>query len=191
MIKDFSPDVKKFILTYNLIEQLINLSKEECNKIYDLIEVEIAKQSWFSTTEFRTNTGWQWIQVWKKHWDPNLTQNCPFIHFEYGWSWSDKWAQISLDIESLRIVSRESIQSVTDHLNESLQNNKLEFLKKNKGWLLKPTLEEGRMLILNRRRIDRDEDFSAEWLLNTGIDLFNQLSEITPYIDDMVAKLFK
>jgi len=179
---------KKFLLTYTSIEQLTRLAQDELCKVNSLLEVEIARQDWFSPTDFDTATSWKWLQVWKKHWEPRVTQSCPWIHFEYTLSWSERWTQISLDLESRGIVSRESIQNVAEHLIQSLSKANPKLFK-GKGWLFRPTLEENRMVLLNRQIID-DAKFSAEWIFNTGKNLFGQISEIIPYIDNTVKDLF-
>jgi hypothetical protein len=188
MIDDLSPDVKKFLLTYASIDQLTRLAKDELNRINESLEVELAKQPWFSSTEFQTATSWQWVQVWNKRWQPSVTQNCPWIHFEYTFSWSHKWAQISVDLESQKIASWDSIQSVAEHLRQSLSKDGPEFLK-GQGWLLRPALEGRRMVLLKRQTID-DAKFSAEWIFNTGTTLFEQLSELIPYVDSTIKELF-
>jgi len=188
MIEDLSPDVKKFLLTYTSINQLISLARSELTRINGHLESELAKQSWFSSTEFQTNVGWQWVQVWKRHWQPSITQNCPWIHFEYTLSWANQWVQASVDLESQRTASRDAIQNVAGHLIRLLSEEKPKLLK-GQGWLIKSTLEEGRMILVNRCTID-DGKFSAEWIFNTGKGLFDQLSEVIPYVDRTVEELF-
>lgn len=188
MIEDLSPDVKKFLLTYTSIDQLTGLARGELKRINGLLEAELAKQSWFSSIEFQTNVGWQWVQLWKKHWQPSSTHNCPWIHFEYTLSWPNKWVQASVDIESQRIASRDAIQSVADQLRQLLSEKKPKLIK-GKGWMIRPTLEESRMILVNRYTID-DDKFSAEWIFNTGKVLFDQLSEVIPYVDSTVKELF-
>ena len=187
MIQDLSTDVKKFLLTYTSIDQLIVLAQSELKRINGLLEAELAKQSWFSSTEFQTNISWKWVQVWKKQWQPNITQNCPWIHFEYTLSWPNQWVQASLDIESQRIASREAIQSVVGQLSRLLLEEKPKLLK-GQGWMIRPTLEENRMILVKRCKID--DKFSAEWIFNTGKGLFDQLSEVIPYVDRTVNELF-
>jgi len=188
MIADLPEDVKKFLLTYDSIDQLTRLAQGELNKIYGLLEIELTKQPWFSATEFQTATSWKWFQVWKKHWQPSVTQYCPWIHFEYTLSWPNKWVQVSVDIESHGIASRDATLSVAEKLRQTLSKNGPKFIE-NQGWLLRPTLEENRMVLLNRCTVD-DEKFSAEWILQTGKNLFEQLSELIPYVDGIVKDLF-
>lgn len=188
MIEDLSPDVKKFLLTYNSIEQLIGLARGELTRINKHLEAEIAKKTWFSSTKFQTNTSWQWLQLWKRHWQPSVTQNCPWIHFEYTLSWANRWVQASLDLESQRIASKDAILSVAGYISRLLSEEKPKLIE-GQGWLIKSALEEGRMILLNRHTID-DDKFSAEWIFNTGKNLFDQLSEIIPYVDRTVKELF-
>ena len=188
MIQDFSTDVKQFLLTYTSIDQLERLAKGELKRTYALLEAELAKQAWFSSSEFQTNVGWQWVQLWKKHWQPSSTQKCPWIHFEYTLSWANKWVQASVDIESQRIASRDAIQSVADQLRQLLSEEKPNLIE-GKGWMIRPTLEENRMILVNRRTID-DAKFSAEWIFNTGKGLFDELSEVIPIVDNTVNHLF-
>lgn len=188
MIQDLSSDVKKFLLSYTSIHQLTGLAQGELNRINGLLEAEISRQEWFSAADFETQKSFKWLQVWKKDWHPSVTQRCPWIHFEYTLSWPDQWVQSSVDIESLKIASKEAIQDVARQLHQCLLTENPTLLK-GQGWMLRPALEANRMLLVKRYNIDENE-FSAEWIFNTGKELFNQLSEVIPHIDKTVQELF-
>lgn len=188
MIQDLSPDVKKFLLSYTSINQLTEIAKSELNWINGLLEAEVAKQEWFSSIEFQTQISSKWLQVWKKNWHPSVTHRCPWIHFEYTLSWPDQWVQASVDIESLKIATKEAVQNVADWLHQFFLTEKPALLK-SEGWILRSKLEAKRMLLVKRHNIDVN-NFSAEWILSTGKELLNELSEVIPYIDQSVEKLF-
>lgn len=188
MIQDMSSDVKKFLLSYTSIHQLTGLAQDELNRINGVLEAEIARQEWFSSIDFQTQKKFKWLQVWKKHWHPSVTPRCPWIHFEYTLSWPNQWVQASVDIESLKIATKEAIQDVAGQLHQFLLMEKPTLLKA-EGWMLRSTLEAKRMFLVKRHNID-ENNFSAEWIFNTGKELLNQLSEVIPYVDQTVEKLF-
>ena len=188
MTKDMSSDVKKFLLSYTSIHELEMLARSELDRINGLLEVEIANQDWFSSVDFETQKSYKWLQVWKKNWHPSVSQRCPWIHFEYGLSWPNQWMQASVDIESQRIASMEVIQDVGKQLYQILLSKKPALLQ-SQGWLLKHPLEGNRILLRKRQNIIETE-FSAEWILNAGKQVFNQLSQIIPFVDQVVEQLF-
>lgn len=184
MIQEISQDVKEFLLSYVKIHQLIALAQGELNNVNAALEAEIAKQEWFSMV-FRTARSHKVVQVWKEKWHPSETQGCPWIHFEYTFSWPDCWVQASLDIESVRIASQDTILKVASALRGLLSGKQPDLLKAS-GWILKPQLEGNRMLLLNRQDVV-PKSFSAEWLFQTGKRLFNELSEVIPYVDQAIG----
>lgn len=188
MIQDFSSDVKKFLLSYTSIGQINSLAQDETKRIFGHLETEIARQEWFISTDFRTNTSWKWLQVWKKNWHPSHKPSIPFIHFEYTLSWSDQWVLGSLDIESLNPASHASVCPVAETLYTLLSKEKPPILKGH-GWILKHQLEGNRMLLINRHSIIESE-FSAEWVFSNGIEYLNQLSEIIPIVDKTIEEIF-
>lgn len=188
MIHDLSSDVKKFLLSYNLIHELTRLAQSELDRINGLLEAEIASQDWFSSVDFQTQKSYKALQVWKKKWHPSVTQRCPWIHYEYTLSWPERWVQASVDIESVKIASWEAVQDVAEQLHKSLLSQKPGLLE-GQGWLLKFPLEGKRMLLVKRQSINETE-FSAEWIFSTGIESFKQLSQITPLVDETVEELF-
>lgn len=187
MIQDLSPDVKKFLLSYDLIHQVTGLAKYELNKVYGRLEDEITSQNWFSSVDFQTQISFKWLQVWKKNWHPNVNQRCPWIHFEYGLLWLDQCVQASLDFETLKIVSWEAVKDVAKCLHDLMSSEKPSLLE-GQGWMLKFPLEGNRMLLTKRHYINESE-FSAEWIFNTGKELFSKLSEIIPLVDHTVKQL--
>lgn len=190
MIQDLSSDVKKFLLTYPMIHQLTGLAQGELNRIHATLEAEIANQPWFSSLAFQTRRDSKVLQIWKKHWHPSVTQKCPWIHFEYGLSWSEQWLLTSVDIEGVRVVAREDIQDLATTLYDQLLSQKPKLLAEGQGWIINPTLEANRMLLFRRKPID-NESFSAQWMFDHGIEFLNQLSEIVPTVDKTVRSLFE
>jgi hypothetical protein len=186
MIQDISQDVKEFLLSYVKIYQLKVLAEGELNNVNAALEAEIAKQKWFSIA-FRTARSYKVVQVWKEKWHPSQTQGCPWIHFEYAFSWSDCWVQASLDIESVRIASQDTILKIASVLSDLLSDKQPDLLKAS-GWILKPQLEANRMLLLNRQDA-APQSFSAEWLFQTGKRLFNELSEVITYVDQAIGNV--
>jgi hypothetical protein len=187
MIHEISEDVKEFLLSYIKIHQLISLAQNELNNVNAALEAEISKQSWFSLM-FRTARSGKVVQVWKEPWHPSVTPGCPWIHFEYIFSWPDRWVQGSLDIESGRIVSQDTILKFSSRLC-ALLSAKQPALIGAPGWILKPQLEGNRMLLLNREDVV-ETNFSAEWMFTTGRRLINELSEAIPYIDQVIEEMF-
>jgi hypothetical protein len=187
MIQEISEDIKEFLLSYVKIQQLISLAQGELLNVNTALEAEIAKQKWFSL-EFRTDKSYKAVQVWKKKWHPSETQGCPWIHFEYAFSWPDYWVLASLDIESVKIASRDAILKVSSALSSLLSGEHPNSLKAS-GWILKPHLEGNRMLLLKRNDAV-PENFSAQWLFTTGIQLFNDLAEVIPYVDQAIKETF-
>ena len=59
MIHDLSPDVKEFLLSYSLVNQMTGLAQAELLKIYTIIEAGIAEQEWFSSIDFQTQKSWK------------------------------------------------------------------------------------------------------------------------------------
>jgi hypothetical protein len=188
MIQDFSEDVKEFLLSYSKIHQLRVLAENEMDTLNASLEGQIAKQSWYSIA-FRTDRSPSIVQVWKEKWHPSKTQGCPWIHFEYNFSWSDCCVLGSLDVESGRIASQDAVQKISSVICDLLSIKNPPNLFRGQGWILKPQLEGHRMLLLNREDVKR-ENFSAEWLFKTGTRLFNELSEMIPYVDEAIQKIF-
>ena len=188
MIQDLSSDVKKFLLSYNSIHQLIRLAQSELDRINGLLEAEIASQDWFSSVDFQTEKSHKRLQVWKKNWHPSVNPRCPWVHYEYTLSWPEQWVQASVDIESVKIASWEAVLDVAEQLHKNLLSEKPSLLE-GQGWLLRSPLEGKRMLLVKRKNISESE-FSGEWIFSTGIELFKQLSQITPLVDQTVEELF-
>jgi hypothetical protein len=189
MIIDLSPDVKKFLLSYNLIQQQTLLAQGELNRIFGILEGEIALQEWFSQVDFETKKSFKWLQVYKRKWQPDAVRpKCPWIHFEYTMSWPDQWVLASVDIELIASASREAVQDLARHLHQALILANHDLLHA-QGWRLKFPLEANRMILVNHKIFDGRE-LTAEWIVNTGKEMLNQLSKIIPIIDLMVDNLF-
>lgn len=180
MIQEFSQDVKEFFLSYIKIQQLTSMAQGEVNNVNASLEAEIAKQEWFSL-QFEIARNWRLVQVWKKKWHPSETQGCPWIHFEHNFSWADLWVQVSLDLESIKIVPQDTILKIASVLSGLLSDGQHDLFKAS-GWILKPKLEGNRMLLFKRENVDL-KSFSAEWLFTTGKRLFNELSKVIPDVD--------
>ena len=112
----------------------------------------------------------------------------PWIHFEYMLSWADQWVQSSVDIETLKQASAKAVQDVADLMRQILSSEKPTLLK-NQGWLLNSPLEGNRMLLVKRQNINKTE-FSADWIYRIGMESFNQLSQIIPFVDRTLKNLF-
>ena len=188
MIQDLSSDVKEFLLSYSLVNQMTGLAQGEIQRIYTLIEAEVAERGWFSSVDFQGQKSWRCIQVWKKSWHPSYTQNAPWIHFEYNLAWAEQWVQASLDIESVKVASAQTVQDVVDQLSQMISSNK-PALVEGQGWLLRSPLEGNRMFLVKRHNVNKAE-FSGKWLFDNGIELFDQLSKVIPFVDQTYEKLF-
>jgi hypothetical protein len=189
MPQDLSSEVKNFLMSYPSTNQLTILAKDEMTKVYGLLETEVANQDWFSTIEYDSAISWKWLQIWNREWHPTYNAKIPWIHFEYTFSWSDQLVQASVDIEPVTTQSQALVKPLVDELYNILLNDKPPILS-GCGWLLRPKLEDHRMLLVKRKKIIKEE-FSAEWILQTGLELFNELSNIIPQVDKAISAVFE
>ena len=112
-----------------------------------------------------------------------------FIYVDRG-GYNEKRRRLRIGSElgrAARIVSQDIVLKISSVLCNLISSKEPDSLKAS-GWILKPQLEANRMALLNRQNVDR-QSFSAEWLFTTGIQLFNRLSEVIPYVDDAIGNV--
>ena len=187
-VVELTPDVKRFLLKYPMIDTGIVLAKREVGRIIRAAEADIACQSWFDAKVFRTAVSDRMLQVWDARWRYDVSPGCPWIHFEFSLNWENSYIEGRLDIEGQRTVPHAVSQAVGTRLAQTIQPHATGWMQ-GTGWNIHVPLVSNAIFLWKRTAITEDT-FSSAWMVAQSREHMNQLADLIPDINQTVEQIF-